>query len=278
MANQALAFSQNLTLAAVEFDKFMAVFETDVQKQSANITSIAFAEMDNSELDSAFTEKDALKESNDTVQGLIDLFRPKAHEIFNDAALNQNGTYYIFDDDRKLWHLPNHSFEKYLINGSKRNQKIMGDKLLEAWVEVNKADSSSLQKRYFNFRASIQSLKNGLGETVKRIRKPFANTQTAPKSPPLQSVHADLLVRPVRPIIARVRVVLMNLVGISAIIALATATFWISHKALYKDAEPVSSVDSVDPVSQVSQDKKSISYRLGKKVLLNDVNVYCTLY
>jgi hypothetical protein len=224
------------------FHLFFKKFKAEVHAQSAD-TDIMPGTMTEQGSDSSISNAERLEQ-------LVEEFQPIAHEIFLGAALNRKKEYYVLNEEKSLWHKPDQDFGKIIFYGSERNQQIVQDKMASAWQEIiNRSSHSSLQARRFGSFGSF-------------FRLLFRKTGNVIQPGDIgQSIHPVNMGRP--GYMGRLGQGLRN-----------TAAKWVL---------PVATITGVGlyiwgPGPSSTDEISSFKYRLGKKVLTNDVNVYLIWY
>lgn len=243
-----LVLSSQVSMTEVEdsFNKFMEEWTTKQKLTFEQFNQIK-AEY---EADLPLSDAEMIQECNSYVQEKCDKFRPAAYEIFLEAANNSKNDYYFFDKERFLWRKPDQDFEKVLVNGMHRNQKLLERKINQTWENIIDEPYSSLEKKSLwssiikSFSFFRPSTITSFGSMGKRIRF-SGNTMLSN-------------------IMRNKAAIAIGSLGVSGIALI----FWglKSEGGSYTDGKII-------PDS--GKNETELIYRLGKKVLTDDVNVYC---
>lgn len=250
-----LALTSDVSITEVEdsFHKFMEQFSIDQIQIARTISSNTFAQLKaEHDDDLSVSEYEILQQSDYSVGQKIEMFRPTAHEIFLDAAYNRNNDYYLFDEERSLWRKPDQDFEKVLFNGLNRNRLLLEDKISLAWEQAIDGSSSALKKR--TWWTSFDDFFRGVKFSMPRL---------STKQKVLSSLWSN----------KRFRIAIQGTAVVGVITTIAILIWKIDRSHSF-DGENIDGGTAV-VASGNSRNKTELIYRLGKKVLTDDVNTYC---
>lgn len=247
-----IALSTEVSINEIEnsFNIFMEQFSIEQRQSAHNISFESLADLKaESGDDLSVSDSEFIQESDYFVAQKIDKFRPAAYEIFLDAAYNRNNDYYLFDSERSLWRKPDQDFEKVLFNGMTRNQKFLEDKMSMAWEEIIDESGSSLEKK--SFWTSFSGLFRGVRLALPRFIARKNVLSNISKNPKFRTAIKGT--------------------AAAGFIATVAVLIW---KIDDSSVETTGSNNGII-ISDPSANKTELIYRLGKKVLTDDVNVYC---
>jgi len=207
--------------------------------------------------DSSISDANLIFEVKRYVEFKLQEFQPIAHEIFLNAAFNRRHEYYVLDAERRIWHKPYQDFEKIQFDGVKRNKKLLEYKMASAWHSLH-SSHSSLQARRFGIVQVMKPIKNPFNSIFKPSGNPgniakSTNPGNIAKSTNLGKINIQSLGRIVSKYLLQIGAGISG--GLIGLLVISLSKIWGDYN--------------------LERDKRSFGYRLGKKGLTDDVNVYC---